>query len=71
MKMMALQPGLPGEGRLGVGGGLEKVHPISGAVPLEEQGWIHSWQPLKPHLPSAIKGKKMEHDSREEKKLNK
>lgn len=54
-----------------MGGGLEKVHPISDAVPLEEQGWMHSWQPLKPHLPSAIKGKKMEHDSREEKKLNK
>lgn len=69
-KMMALESGLRRGGGLGVGGSLEKVHPISGAVPPEEQGWVDSWQPLKPHLPSAIKGKKTEHDSRDKKKIN-
>lgn len=32
---------------------------------------MHSWQPLKPHLPSAIKGKKIEHDSRGKKNKKK
>lgn len=54
-----------------MGGSLEKVHSVYGAVPPEEQGWMHSWQPLKPHLPSAIKGKKIEHDRRGKKKENK
>lgn len=59
MKMMALQPGLRG--------GEEAWRKFIRAVPPEEQGWMHSCQPLKPHLPSAIKGKKIEHDSREKK----
>lgn len=64
MKMMVLEPGLQGGGEdLGVGGCLEKACSVYGAVHPEEQGWMHSWQALKPHLPSAIKGKKIEHDS--------
>lgn len=64
MKMMVLEPGLQGGGEdVGVGGSLEKVHSVYGAVHPEEQDWMHSWQALKPHLPSAIKGKKIEHDS--------
>lgn len=46
-----------------MGGSLEKVLSVCDAVHPEEQGWMHSWQALKPHLPSAIKGKKIEHDS--------
>lgn len=64
MKMMVLEPGLQGGGEdLGVRASLEKAHSIYGAAHPEEQGWLHSWQALKPHLPSAIKGKKTEHDS--------
>lgn len=64
MKMMVLEPGLQGGGEdLGVRASLEKAHSIYGAAHPEEQGWMHSWQALKPHLPSAIKGKKTEHDS--------
>lgn len=46
-----------------MGGSLEKVLCVCGAIHPEEQGWMHSWLALKPHLPSAIKGKKIEHDS--------
>lgn len=69
MKMMVLEPGLQGGGEdLGVGGCLEKAHSVYGTVHPEEQGWMHSWQALKPHLPSAVKGKKIEHDSRAKKR---
>lgn len=63
-KMMVFEPGLQGGGEdLAVRASLEKAHSIYGAVHPEEQGWMHSSQALKPHLPSAIKGKKTEHDS--------
>ena len=61
---MVLEPGLQGGGdELGVGGSLEKAHFVCDAVHPEEQGWMHSWQALKPHLLSTIEGKKIEHDS--------
>ena len=36
---------------------------------MEEWGWMHFWQILKPHLPSDIKRKKIEHDSIAERDL--
>lgn len=63
MKMMVLEPGLQGGGvDLGVGGSLEKVHFILWCCSPRGTGWMHSWQALKPHLPSTIKRKKIEHD---------